>query len=51
MWTNSPPWPPSSACRASPTLIVFKGGQITGQSLGAKPKGAVLDFLRQTGAL
>lgn len=34
-----------------PTLIVFKGGQITGQSLGAKPKGAVLDFLRQSGAL
>ena len=34
-----------------PTLIVFKNGQNVGQSLGAKPKGAVLDFLRQTGAL
>ena len=34
-----------------PTLIVFKGGQIAGQSLGAKSKGAVLDFLRQSGAL
>ena len=34
-----------------PTLIVIKNGQNVGQSLGAKPKGAVLDFLRQTGAL
>ena len=34
-----------------PTLIVFKNGQAVGQSLGAKPKAAVLDFLRQSGAL
>ena len=34
-----------------PTLIVFKNGQAVGQSLGAKPKGAVLDLLRQSGAL
>ena len=34
-----------------PTLIVFKNGQAVGQSLGAKPKAAVLDLLRQSGAL
>ena len=34
-----------------PTLVVIKNGQNVGESLGAKPKAAVLDFLRQCGAL
>lgn len=39
------------AVQSIPTLIVFKGGRAVAQSLGAKPKNAVMDLLRQAGAL
>ena len=39
------------AVQSIPTLIVFKNGRAVTQSLGVKPKAAVMQLLHQAGAL
>jgi thioredoxin 1 len=36
--------------RGIPTLLIFKGGQVVAQKMGALPKGKILEWINQSAA-
>lgn len=44
---ENPMTPGKYGIRAIPTLIVFKGGEVASTHIGVKPKGQLMDWIRQ----
>ena len=45
---ENPKTPSKYGIRAIPTLLLFKGGEVAATQLGVKPKGQLVDWIKQS---